>query len=200
MMPPAAHRHANGFTLIEIVIALAVLGFLFVGLAQGVRFGLAAWSAEMRRTGGEDDFRTLDNTLRHVIEGIDPGDDLSPARFVATSDWLDCITSLPYASSATPSHQMRATLKVDADHRLVLRWWPSLHARRLRPQQPAVTETELLRGVSRIELAFWRPGGNWVSNWQSANLPTLVRVRLQFPRGDPRHWPDIVAAPRLDRP
>jgi general secretion pathway protein J len=95
---------------------------------------------------------------------------------------------------------MRATLKVDASHRLVLRWWPSLHARRLRPQPPAPTETELLRGVSRIELSFWRTGGNWVSSWQSADLPALVRVRLQFPRGDPRHWPDIVAAPRLDRP
>ena len=200
MMPPAANRHPSGFTLIEVVIALTVLGFLFVGLAQGVRFGLAAWSAEMRRTGGEDDFRTLDNTLRHVIEGIDPGDDLNPARLVATSDWLDCITALPYASGATPSRQMRATLRVDADHRLVLRWWPSLHARRLRPQPAAPTETELLRGVSRIELAFWRPGGDWVSSWQSADLPALVRVRLQFPRGDPRHWPDIVAAPRLDRP
>jgi len=200
MMPAPANRHPSGFTLIEVVIALTVLGFLFVGLAQGVRFGLAAWSAETRRTVGEDDFRALDNTLRHVIEGIDPGDDLNPARLVATSDSMDCITLLPYASSATPSHQMRATLKVDASHRLVLRWWPSLHARRLPPQPPAPTETELLRGVSRIELSFWRTGGNWVSSWQSADLPALVRVRLQFPRGDPRHWPDIVAAPRLDRP
>ena len=147
MMPPAANRHPNGFTLIEVVIALTVLGFLFVGLAQGVRFGLVAWSAEMRRTGGDDDFRTLDNTLRHVIEGIDPGDDLNPARFVATSDWLDCITALPYASGATPSRQMRATLKVDADHRLVLRWWPSLHARRLRPQP---------RGADRDRIAARR--------------------------------------------
>ena len=63
MMPPAANRHPSGFTLIEVVIALTVLGFLFVGLAQGVRFGLAAWSAEVRRTGGEDDFRTLDKSF-----------------------------------------------------------------------------------------------------------------------------------------
>jgi general secretion pathway protein J len=95
---------------------------------------------------------------------------------------------------------MRATLRVDADHRLVLRWSPSVRARRLRPQPAAPTETELLRGVSHIELAFWRPGGDWVGSWQSADLPALVRVRLRFPPGDPRRWPDIVAAPGLDRP
>ena len=200
MMAPAANRRPNGFTLIEVVIALTVLGFLFVGLVQGVRFGLVAWSAEMRRTGGGDDLRTVDNTLRHVIEGMDPGDDLNRARFVATSDWLDCITALPYASGAAPSRRMRATLRVDADHRLVLRWSPSVRARRLRPQPAAPTETELLRGVSHIELAFWRPGGDWVGSWQSADLPALVRVRLRFPPGDPRRWPDIVAAPGLDRP
>jgi general secretion pathway protein J len=200
MMAPAANRRANGFTLIEVVIALTVLGFLFVGLVQGVRFGMVAWSAEVRRTGGSDDLRTVDNTLRHVIEGMDPGDDLNHARFVATSDWLDCITALPYAFGAAPSRRMRATLRVNADRRLVLRWSPSVHARRLRPQPVVPTETELLRGVSHIELAFWRPGGNWVGSWQSADLPALVRVRLRFPPGDPRHWPDIVAAPGLDRP
>src|ERR1700732_1013429 len=115
MRTPAANRRPNGFTLIEVVIALTVLGFLFVGLAQGVRFGLVAWSAEMRRTGGDDDLRTLDSTLRHVIEGMDPGDDLNPARLVATSDWLDCITALPDASGSTPSRRMRALLRVNAD-------------------------------------------------------------------------------------
>jgi general secretion pathway protein J len=199
MMVPAANRRPNGFTLLEVVIALTVLGLLFVGLAQGVRFGLVAWSAEIRRTDGDDDLRTLDNTLRHVIEGMDPGDDLNPARLVATGDWLDCITVLPYASGSAPS-RMRATLRVNADHRLVLRWSPSVHARRLRPQSATPTETELLRGVSHIELAFWRPGGDWVSSWQRADLPALVRVRLRFPPGDSRHWPDIVAAPGLDRP
>ena len=164
---------------------------------------VSAWShgrPKCAALAASDDLRTLDNTLRHVIEGMDPGDDLNPARFVATSDWLDCITALPYASGSTPSRHMRATLKVNADHRLVLRWSPSVHARRLRPQPAAPTETELLRGVSHIELAFWRPGGDWVSSWQRADLPALVRVRVRFPPGDPRHWPDIVAAPGLDRP
>jgi len=26
-------------------------------------------------------------------------------------------------------------------------------------------------------------------------LPRLIRVRLEFPPNDPRHWPDIIASP-----
>jgi general secretion pathway protein J len=189
----------NGFTLLELVVALTVLGFLLVGLAQGTRFGLLAWVTEARVTGSNDDFNTLDTTLRHVIEGADPGDDLDPAPFIGSRDNLDCITTLPSVAGSSPSRQMRAVLMVDAAHRLVLRWRPYVHATRLGPPV-ASTETELLRGVSRIELSFWRSGGNWVDTWRAPDLPTLVRIRLLFPAGDTRHWPDIVAAPALDRP
>jgi general secretion pathway protein J len=189
----------DGFTLLELLVALTVLGLLLVGLTQGVHFGLLAWDTEARLSNGNDDFTTLDSTLRHLIEGADPGDDLDPAPFVGGRDRLDCITALPAAGDPTGVRRMQAVLLVDARHRLVLRWRPYLNAQRLGPT-PTHTETELLRGVSRMELAFWRPGGGWASTWRLPDLPTLVRIRLEFPAGDARHWPDIVAAPLLDRP
>jgi general secretion pathway protein J len=192
-------RRPNGFTLLEILVALIVLGFLLIGLAQGVHFGLLAWGTEVRLTSGNDGFTTLDDTVRHIVEGADPGDDISAAPFVGSRDRLECITALPNAAGPSPNRRIHAMLLVDSDHRLVLRWRPYLHATRLGAPPPP-TETELLRGVSRMELAFWRPGSGWVSSWQSPNLPTLVRVRLLFPAGDQRRWPDIVAAPVLDRP
>jgi general secretion pathway protein J len=190
---------ANGFTLLEILIALTVLGFLFVGLTQGLHFGLLAWATEARLTAGNDDFDVLDNTLRHLIEVADPGDDIDAAPFSANRERLDCITLLPNAYGGTVGRRIQATLLVDVDHRLMLHWQPAARATRLRgPPEP--TDTELLRGVSRIELAFWRPGGAWVSTWRSPDLPTLVRVSLHFLPGDRRRWSDIVAAPMLSRP
>jgi general secretion pathway protein J len=192
-------KDARGFTLLELLVALTVLGLLLVGLAQGMHFGLLAWGTQVRLSSGNDDFTTLDSTLRHLIEGADPGDDLDPAPFVGSSNRLDCVTALPSAGDPTGSRRMQAVLLVDAGHRLVLRWLPFLHARRVGPPPPS-TETELLRGVAGMELAFWRPGGDWVSAWRLPNLPTLVRIRLKFSAGDGRHWPDIVAAPLLDPP
>jgi len=190
---------ANGFTLLEILVALTVLGFLLVGLAQGVHFGMLAWGTEVRLTSGNDDFNTLDNTVRNLIEGANPGNDVDPAPFVGSGDRLDCITAMPNAHDPITGRSMHVMLLVDGNHRLVLRWRPYLDAVRLTPAAPP-TDSELLRGVSRIELSYWRPGAGWIGIWRSSDLPKLVRIRLHFPDGDPRHWPDIVAAPLLDRP
>jgi general secretion pathway protein J len=190
---------SRGFTLLELIVVLTVLGFILAGLAQGLHFGLLTWATEVRLSGRNDEFNPLDGTVRHLIEDADPGTDVDPAPFVGSRNQLHCLTALPDAGTAGGARRIEATLLVDASHRLVLRWQPYVHARRLRPA-PATSESELLRGVSDIELAFWAPGGGWVNSWRSPNLPTLVRLRVRFPAGDVRHWPDIIAATRLDRP
>jgi general secretion pathway protein J len=191
--------HSRGFTLLELLVVLTVLGFILVGLAQGLHFGLLTWATEVRLSGRNDDFIPLDSLVRHLVEGADPGTDVDPAPFVGSRGQLHCLTALPDAGTAGGVRRIEATLLVDASHRLVLRWQPYVHARRLRPV-PAVVESELLRGVSDVELAFWSPGSGWVISWRSPNLPALVRLRVRFPAGDARYWPDIVAATRLDRP
>jgi general secretion pathway protein J len=192
-------RNSRGFSLLELLVVLTVLGFILVGLAQGLHFGLLTWSTEVRLSGRNDDFNPLDSTVRHLIEGADPGNDVDPAPFAGSRNQLHCLTALPDAGTPGGVRQIEATLQVDASHRLVLRWQPYVHARLLNPA-PAMSESELLRGVSDIELAFWAPGTGWVGSWRSPNLPTLVRLRVRFPAGDVRHWPDIIAATRLDRP
>jgi general secretion pathway protein J len=189
----------RGFTLLELLVALAVFGFLLAGLSQGLDFGLRVWGRELRAAGTDDDLATLDSTLRRLIEGMDPGDDLDPAPLSGSRNQLDCLTVLSSAGGPLPGQRMRAVLLVRSDHRLVLRWQPSPRATPTgRPPPPA--ETELLAGVASIELAYMRPGGNWQNGWRGADLPALVRVQIKFPPRDPRDWPDIVAAPLRDRP
>jgi general secretion pathway protein J len=205
---PAAHptalptlrptpRPTGGFTLIEVLVALVVLGFVVIGLGQGVRFGLLAWNKATSTAGTRENFDAVDRTLRHLIEHTDPGNEIDPPRFTASSDKLDFISRLPDMSGMA-TNRVEAGLGVDSHHRLVLRWRPYLHAKRLRP--PQYTETELLGGVARMELSFWAPGAGWTMTWDAAVLPAMVRIRLEFTDPAQRRWPDIVAAPDLDRP
>ena len=194
-----ARARQRGFTLLELLVALAVFGFVLIALAQGTRFGLSAWVTDVRLTNGNDDLNTVDATVRHVIEGMNPGDELDPAPMAGDSARLDCLTELPNASSAMPVRRMRAALLVDGAHQLVLRWQPYLHAVSLR-SPPAATDIVLVRDVARLRLSYWQPGGQWLGSWRGTDLPTLVRVRVEFIAGDRHHWPDIVAGPRLDRP
>ena len=198
-MKMTSSRRPDGFTLLELLVALAVLGLVLAGLAQGMQFGLLAWRDESRFVASDDDFTALDDVVRRIVEGANPGDEAGSAPFIGNADRLECITALSNARAAAPTRRIDAMLLLTEDHRLVLRWRPYLHALHIGPPTP-FTETELLRGVSRIELSFWRADTGWVSAWLAADLPALVRLRLRFFVGDQRHWPDIIAAPVLDRP
>ena len=180
-------------------MALAVLGFLVLGLAQGVRFGLGAWDAQARLLGRTGDLDIADRALRRVVAQLVPTDDARQPGLRGTAAGFEGVTELP-TTAALPTRRAVVALGVDRAQRLVLRWTPYLHARRLGPP-PAPEESELLRGVERIEVAYWSAaaGGGWLPAWTRAELPDLVRVRLVFARGDRRRWPDVVAAPVLER-
>jgi general secretion pathway protein J len=129
---------------------------------------------------------------------MDPGNETDPAPLSASPNTLVMLTALPDPAAPGSDRRVQATLMV-AGRRLVLRWQPYLHAERRKPAPPAI-ETELLPNVNRMEPSFWRAGGGWVETWRSPDLPALVRIRLVSSDPDRRHWPDIVAAPLLDRP
>ena len=49
MRPAAAVAGRDaGFTLLEVLVSLVVTGLILAGLAQGFRFGVAAWDAQTR--------------------------------------------------------------------------------------------------------------------------------------------------------
>ena len=178
-----------GFTLLELLVGLVVLGFILAGLGGGVRYGLRAADTQARLSAGRGELDAVDRTLRRMIEQADPGSAQGGPLFHGAPGRLVLTSALPAAATV---RQADLALGVDAAHRLVLRWTPHLHAVRFGPA-PAAEEAELLRGVDRLELSYW--SGGWRTVWEEQALPGLVRVRIVFPPGDARHWPDIVAAP-----
>ena len=189
---------ANGFTLLEILVALAVFGFLLVGLSQTVRFGLTAWRQDARIAAGKTDLEAVDRAIRSVVENLAPGDDTSRSSIEGTPNGLSGVTSLRVPGSGLTPIRVEAGLAVSGT-RLVLRWRPYHHGVALGPQPPPA-ETELMNGVARLTIEYWRPPGVWVSRWHEPTLPGLIRFRLTSDGSPAWRWPDIVAAPLLSRP
>ena len=192
----------TGFTLLEILVALVVLAVLLLALRQGVAFGVVAADTQARLTAGREDLDTVARALRRLVEHMDPGTEMEPVRLDAGPHALAFPTELPAAAAALAQPGVDAMLLVTSAGRLVLRWTPRRHAVRLGPPPPP-RETELLQGVAGLDIAYWRAsagGGEWVSEWLGPGLPALVRLRVVFPPGDRRHWPDIVAAPAREMP
>ena len=192
-----------GFTLLELLVALVVLGFILAGIAGGVQFGQRAAAVQATSIATHADVGAADRVLRRLVAAMDPGTDTdppeitgSPAALAFTADLGDAAAALAGVGEADVG------IGVDAAHQLVLRWTPSLHAIRLGPA-PKPGQAVLLDGVERVEFAYWGHGagggGQWLTAWREKDVPPLVRIRLRFVAAAHRHWPDIIIATQRER-
>ncbi len=191
-----------GFTLLEIVVALVVLGILLVTLSQGVRFGLAAYDRQDGMVATAGRLEAVDRTLRRLITLLDPGTSVDGDSVVGTHHGLAFRAPLPPAAAdhatGVPADGLSdLRLSVNDRHQLVLAWLPHRHVLPTGPA-PAPHETVLLDGVERIDVDYWG-SGTWHQQWHETRAPALIRIRLVFPDGDHRRWPDIVAAPMREQ-
>ena len=197
-------RGRAGFTLLEVLAALAVFGLLTLMLTQGLRFGWLASARQDRVTADTAELEAADRLIRRLIEQSDPGTEDNPAGFQGTLASMGLRTELPLAAGSEAGRRIVAALGVDADRNLVLRWVPYLHAQRIGDAPPGRTAT-LVHGVARLDIRYWvrpkpaAPGG-WVTALTAREPPSLIRLRLVFPDGSRRSWPEIAAAPLKERP
>jgi hypothetical protein len=56
----------------------------------------------------------------------------------------------------------------------------------------------VLRHVQGIAIAYLPAKGGWQDGWRNQPaLPALIRIRVTFPKGDGRTWPELFIAPRI---
>lgn len=193
-----------GFTLLEMLVSLVVLGFLVVGLTQGVRAGLRLWDAQTLRIGDTGELDAGARVLRALLSGmwVPPQGGAGRGGVGKTdiegrTDTLTFRGDLPTGLGTTRLANITLELR---DRRLVLRWSPHRHEATSGPE-PEPIETELIRGVERLDLAYWGSpspdqAAGWQAQWDGPAIPGLIRVRLAFAKGDRRRWPDLIAAPQ----
>ncbi len=191
-----------GFTLLEVLIALAAFGLVLAGIVQGVEFGLRAWATQSRVVSGRADLDAVSRLLRGLIARMDPGSAVNPPQVSGSHSQFAFTTDLPEAAGNAPQRHADVAIALDPAHTLLLRWTPHTHT--LARAAPPLSQAVLLTGVSAIRFDYLYPAGTkgtgWTETWSEEYLPRLVRIHLAFAEADRRHWPDIVAEPAQDRP
>lgn len=200
-------RHGEaGFTLLELLIAMTLLGLLMVLLFGGLRFGARVWERSEAHTTDLDDIRIAQTFIRSEIEQAYPllvlADPLHPhIDFDGAADAVRFLASAPTGiASAGRVHIDLRAVSQDGGTVLMVKARPELSW----DDTPGATHAEvLLTGVRSLSFSYFgseNPDApaRWQDIWTNRlHLPRLVRLRVAFEPGDKRIWPELVIAPRI---
>jgi general secretion pathway protein J len=196
----AFHRSDAGFSLVEALASLVVVGMIGLMLVEGVTTGRRIWERMDTREAHGEVLDSAQTTLRERIEQIYPATlyNKSPPYidFQGAAEQMTFLSNPPV--SERPAALRRYTLALDTATNLVLASTSDV----LVPEQAPVTRQVLLSGVRELDLTYFgatQPDftRRWRSTWKDeSTLPEVVRVRLVFEPGDARQWPDLIVRPR----
>lgn len=198
-----------GFTLAELLVALALLALVSALAANGLSFGARAWERGYRGSGALDETRALQDFLRRMIAGAHPYviDETMQTKFVDFAGQADRIR---FVAPALPQLARRGLTRYELSlvssrrsSDLVLRWCAIDTCRNPADFFNRSERAVVARGIERMRLRYGAVGQaerDWSLTWgNQESLPAHVEIGLVFPRDDPRPWPMLIAAPRLDR-
>ena len=204
----------RGFTLLEMLIAMTLLGLLMLGLFGGLRLGARVWEAGDARSADRARIEAVQRFVRGYLGRARPlvvadrgGDDV--IAFIGRDDGLEFTAALPaHLSAGGFDHVSLALADLDGGGGLVLRHGPLQRRDDGRAELVGLDEAEtavLLDDVAAVGFSYYgvRQGGKdaeWTDRWDDgARLPLLVRIRIRFPELDRRTWPELTVALRIQR-
>src|SRR5215510_8730 len=201
-------RH-SGFTLIELLVALAVLALIAAVLFDGLKFALRASERGIARATALHEVTTAQRFLRGRIETLyqfDVERGSEPLGYPVDGDARSISFSAPLPSGAYAPGYFRYTVEATPNSRgsadLIVKWRADRNGREDSADRAGPSEETLLENIDRFEVAYLTPEpegpARWSDRWADrSGAPVLVRLRVIFPAGDRRMWPDLVASPRV---
>lgn len=195
----------NGFTLVELLVSMAVLGMTSAMLMAGLTsVRIVAERSQQQSATGESIF-TAQAILRNRLENIVPSTRFDTVKAVADLRGTNDIVSFlaPSAPAQRPDTLSRYRLLRSAPGDIILYAVPDItrEVDIYAPGQVGWRPTILLTGTERLALSYFGAydseiEARWHDDWIGQKKPPeLIRVRIAFKAGDKRTWPDLIVRP-----
>ncbi len=203
----AMRRTTNerGFTLIEVLVALALMAMIGTILITSLQIAGHSWQRVTRTVSGGDDIAQAQEFLRQRLSTLYPdtggsSEDPHPTFLVTDGTFVEFTSNAP---SAVPSGMMRYRIHIETTTGTLEVQFRSNHEGSADTNQ-WITES-LLRHVDSMAVQFWQPGdnsvGRWVDRWSDPiHVPGLIRIDVALPPSDTRRWPPLYIDPRVSTP
>jgi general secretion pathway protein J len=186
-----ARRGARGFTLLEVVVSVTILGLLILAGFGGLRLGGRSWEAGIARSEKSDAVHSVRAFVRSQLGQMVPirwkAGEGTRLAFEGRANRLSCIAPAP--AYVTTSGYTQVTLEsepVGRRSRLVMRLGvhdPSKQEFGAGPEDETVV---LVEDAESVSLTYYGASGlgrveRWLRSWpdDAERLPRLVRVQVE---------------------
>lgn len=196
-----ARRHAGGFTLVEVLVALAMTGMLVALLMSSLYYGTRVQASLA------DELQLRERSLRRVdwfarsLQGCMPQAAATGAQFVASESEIVCTSVTPLQARVHPSPQrirwaLRKSTGSDRAMELTYKDLDAAASAELVVQRFDTTEARFAYvGVDGQEVFAWPRSAN-----APETLPRLVYVSLGVGRLAQAYWTTaLLADPWLEQ-
>lgn len=207
-------ERSRGVSLIEMVIALAILGMLATISLGGVRLGVRTWETVDRRVDVESRGRIVRSFLSRTLSQALPVTDADNARalFEGGQEELSLIAPMADQLGLGGAQRIRLFLEEAAEPGSPAGRWRLVLLRSLYvpagadgdagADPDAMERHVLLDDIAGAKFAYLREtesgAREWVGRWDGElPLPRLVRLTIDARPGAPA-WPPIIAPLRID--
>lgn len=192
MSRPLRAARTAGFTLLELMIALAIVGVLLGIAFGGLRMGIVAWTRGEDRAEIQQHDRGLSQILVRTIGSAYPYQ--GPLGEAPEKRWLfkgeehrvELVTQTPpYPGTAQAAFTaVIISLEDDGPGRALV-----VRQRVLPNREPFTKAVVVLRdpAIQGLDLGYLSPEGSWADDWdadEEKKLPSAIRIRFSTLRGD----------------
>lgn len=197
-------RKRNGFTLLEVLIAIVLFSFLLIMLYSSLYSAGRNWRVSDVRARENDDKRFILSFIRKRIEQLAPVIQVDAngnhrVIFLGDETSLQFVSNLPAQGAAGGISFMKLQLRQDE---LVLRHLPLARDKTMFEEDifAGAEEISLAGNIGAIDLDYFGQGGadsepSWRDDWHiRERLPELIRLRIVT--GSHYPWPELLIAVR----
>ncbi len=199
-----------GFTLLELLVALTLLGLILAVIFGELRFTARAWDATDAKLDRNGELLSVHAFLRQRFQQVyvprpdrdaEEQDD-GGVVFAGSGRAMSFLGTMPANVSVGGFYEISLSAETGQDgNDLFISWRPFDEDGTARVADGPDNSRTLLRGVREVRFSYFGRSGDavepqWWDIWPSRDAaPSLIRVRLSFDDDDLRTWPELVVAP-----
>ena len=210
MSAPRQHSVSRqaGFTLLELLVAIVLLGLIATLLLSGLQLGTASRDRVAQTSGALEDYRVIDTFLRRRLTAILPfvaglQGDLATVRFTGEEQTMQFLVASVFRDETRGVRELSVAVDGASNRKSLVALdapWRADSAVNASPPARYV----LLEAIAAASFSYYganpahsEPG--WHRQWRNATgLPDLIRIDVT-PADASRIWPPITVAPVLAR-